>query len=337
MELTSTLWFFPGTVLAFMYLIANWWINKPRQRNVRTISLTLLYGFVSCCLILSIIFQLLFYAGSDLLSVLSIFVLIIALGIDLTSSIKKDRVLRRPAFWRLGILTIFVVVLYIVPHDTTIQFTYRDYPGFLKYYRTNKDTIDFVDLRNDYFKNDKGKKDYFTIVDNGDTLSHYLYNRGSKFHFYKNYDFYDKADTGQVLLKKHLLRHVPGEFAFGIRSNVKKVNMYLTFKSRIKPMSSLEQQPEVPFLSEEFDLDSQSEVELIENFVDSSEPPPVKYQIHLATDKVSDDTIAFQEMHYWIHKNNLMISILTYNDKTGRDEMVALMNDVIDTMKNSLE
>jgi hypothetical protein len=102
-------------------------------------------------------------------------------------------------------------------------------------------------------------------------------------------------------------------------------------------MTSLEQQPEVPFLSEEFDINSQAEVTEIENFIDTSESPPVKYQIYLASDTVSKDTIGFQETHYWIHKNNMVISILTYNDKTGRDEMTSLMNDVIDAMRGALE
>jgi hypothetical protein len=329
--------FITGTLLATTYLFANWWISKPEETNLRTISLTLLYGVVSCSLVLSLIFQLLFYPGAKQLSLLSLVVLIVALGIDLVSSINRKKVLKSQTIWRFVILTSFVIIFYILPQETRIQFTYRDHPSFLEYYGADNSGNDFVDIKDAYFKDDKEEDNYLGVVANGDTLSHFLYERGKKFDFYKNYDFYDKGDTDKVFSNKHLLQYVPGNFGFGIRSNVKKVNTYLIFSSKLESSASLSEQPEVPFLSEEFTFDSKAEVKLIEDFVDSSESPPVKYQIYLALETGSKDTIVFQEMHYWIHKDKLIVSILAYKDKIGRDEIVALMNDAITALGESLE
>ncbi len=329
--------FISGSILAFTYLFANWWISKPKESNVRTIALTLLYGLASFSLTISLIFQLLFYAGAHLQSILSIILLVIALGIDFISSRNRDKVIKKSTMWRVGILLCLVVVFYIVPQDNRIFFTYRDQPEFLEYYKTSNGEMDFVDLKEEYFGNHKDKNINITIVDEGDTLSRFLYSQHEKFDFHKKYDFYFAGKKDTAIMKRHLLKYIPGEFGFGLMDNVTKVNRYLIFKSATESSVTLSEQPEVPFLTEEFDLGPQSEVHLVVNFIDSTESPPVKYQVYLATDKVSKDTITIQEVQYWIHNNHLAVSILVYDSKTARDEMVALINNAIETMGKSLQ
>jgi hypothetical protein len=140
-----------GSLLGFIYLFANWWLHKPVERNARTVIVSILYGFASWNLTFAIIFKLLYLSGSDEMSIMSFIVLAFAIGIDLLSSINKLKVIDSWLKVRFAVLAILVAVLFLIPEDYRISFTYRNFPDFLEYYEANKDSDKFDTIRKNYF------------------------------------------------------------------------------------------------------------------------------------------------------------------------------------------
>jgi hypothetical protein len=143
-----------GTLLGILYLIANWWTNKPTETTFRTILITALYGLTFSCLAFSFIFKLLFLSGSDEMTGLSLILIIGTITIDLLTSINKTRVMNKRTIFRLFIFIPIVGLFFLISDDKRIKFTYRQNQDFLNYYEVNKDIYPtFYDLHKDYFKN----------------------------------------------------------------------------------------------------------------------------------------------------------------------------------------
>ena len=150
-ELTQ-IFFISATALGAIYLFANWWIDKPSTKSFRTICSSILYGMTSWALMFAIMFKILFYPGGDQMIFVSFMLLILAVVVDLSTSIGKKRVLSSWTIWRIAILVPIVITLLAIPDDSRISITYRKHPDFLKFYDENKGKKDFSDLEEQYFK-----------------------------------------------------------------------------------------------------------------------------------------------------------------------------------------
>ena len=60
---------------------------------------------------------------------------------------------------RIAILLTFTVILNAIPQDVRISITYRKHPGFLRYYKENKNKSDFSTLEEQYFESSQPAKD----------------------------------------------------------------------------------------------------------------------------------------------------------------------------------
>jgi hypothetical protein len=147
-----------GSLLGFIYLLGNWWINEPKEKSARTIIMSVLYGIASWSLTFTLIFKLLYLTGSDEMTIMSFILLGTAIGADLLTSISKSTVINQWTIWRIGILSACVIILYSVSEDYRISVTYRNYPEFLKYYKDNKDKEPFYVIQDDYFNKITEKK-----------------------------------------------------------------------------------------------------------------------------------------------------------------------------------
>jgi hypothetical protein len=142
-----------GSLLAVIYLFGNWWTNKPKETNARTIIVSILYGIASSSLAFALIFKLLYLSGSSEITILSFLFVGIAIGADLLTSIQRSKIMNAWTIWRFAILSTVVVILFFVSEDYRISVTYRNYPEFLEYYRNNKDKQPFDVIQDNYFNN----------------------------------------------------------------------------------------------------------------------------------------------------------------------------------------
>jgi len=148
-----------GTLLAAIYLIGYWWIDRPQRTSLRTIYVSTLYGITSFGLTISLVFTLLFYQGADQMTFISFSFLIVVIIVDMLSSIGKRKVLTIPVSIRIAILLTFTIILNAIPQDVRISITYRKHPGFLRYYKENKNKSNFGTLEEEYFKSSQPSKD----------------------------------------------------------------------------------------------------------------------------------------------------------------------------------
>jgi hypothetical protein len=148
----------PGTLLAVIYLFGHWWIDRPQRSSLRTICVSTLYGITSFGLMMSLIFTILFYSQGDQMTFISFSFLIVAIIVDMLSSIRKRKILTIPVSIRIAILLTFTIVLSAIPEDVRISITYRKHPGFLRYYRENKSKMDFGTLEEQYFESSQPSK-----------------------------------------------------------------------------------------------------------------------------------------------------------------------------------
>lgn len=145
-----------GSLLAVIYLFGNWWINKTKETNARTIIVSILYGVASSSLAFALMFKLLYLSGSSEITFLSFGFVAVAISTDLLTSIKKLKVMNSWTIWRLSILSTVLIVLMLVSEDYRISVTYRNYPGFLEYYKDNKEKEPFYIIQDNYFSNNNG-------------------------------------------------------------------------------------------------------------------------------------------------------------------------------------
>ena len=142
-----------GPLLAILYLVANWWTNRPPETTFRTIALTGLYGLTFSCFTFTVIFKLLYLIGSAEMTILSFILMVITLLLDFIPSINKTMVLNAKTTIRLCVFAPFVGIFFFISDDARVKFTYRDDEKFINYYETNKEQYQSIfDLREAYIK-----------------------------------------------------------------------------------------------------------------------------------------------------------------------------------------
>ena len=147
-----------GTILGLFYLFSTWWTLKPKHKNTRTIIISILYGLACWSLMFTLIFKLLYLEGSDEMTIMSMILLMVAIGLDILTSIKKLKLINRWMIFRISILTSFALTFLIIPDDSRIAITYRDYPELLKLYEMNREKFSFFVIQREYFNNQSNLK-----------------------------------------------------------------------------------------------------------------------------------------------------------------------------------
>lgn len=102
-----------GSLLAFFYLIGNWWIHKPNKANKRIIVFTILYGFNLFCLIFALVYRSLDLTGSLQMLMLSTCISILTVFFDWISSINKEMVLNKWMGLKVALLGLTVLYLFL--------------------------------------------------------------------------------------------------------------------------------------------------------------------------------------------------------------------------------
>lgn len=167
--------------------------------------------------------------------------------------------------------------------------------------------------------------------DKGDTLS-YFYYRG-----HKDYEFYDTNGADSVFIHKENLLKMPGEFVLGLKSRNGNPYMYLIFKADSTLKIGTNWESTIPFLQDEYSLNRDYEVRVIENRVDTTNYVVRKYETKAAIDKNSKDTILYQETNYFFQGNTIGGTLVVYNNLKTREEMRELGSDAIEQMNESIK
>ncbi len=169
------------------------------------------------------------------------------------------------------------------------------------------------------------------VADKKDTLSYFYYKGHMK------YEFYDSIGADSLFSDKTILPKIPGQFKFGIKDRVGNPNRFLMFRQISNSELKFPKEFQVPFLGEELISNSDYNVELFENYIDSTDIPVRKYETYVAIDKATKDTIIFQEVSYIIYKNFLLTSFMVYDNLKTREEMRLLIDDAGEKMKESVK
>jgi hypothetical protein len=178
---------------------------------------------------------------------------------------------------------------------------------------------------------DKPQGVNFAVMDKTDTLSHFYYEGHEK------YQFYSPGGVDTLFSDKNILTKIPGQFKFGIKDRVGNPNRFLVFSKTSESPLEFTKEPRVPFLGEELITYSNYSVELFENYIDSTNGPVRKYETYVAIDRITKDTIIFQEVNYMIYKNNLLTSYIVYDNPDTREEMRLVLDDAKEKMKESVK
>jgi hypothetical protein len=148
---TFEITFLSGLLLGAVYLLANWWVNKPELKTGRTIFITILYGIVSFLLTFAILFYFLFLPGDREMAIVAFVALLVVSGLDAITASGKPKVSNATTRWRLTALSAIVIVYTMISPDTRIKFVYRNYPEFLEYYESNKSSMEISQIEESYF------------------------------------------------------------------------------------------------------------------------------------------------------------------------------------------
>lgn len=148
-ELTSNIMLyaalgFAATVLAGGYLFGYYWMNKPSEKNFRTVVITVLYGLSFAMATLSFAALEMFAESSMEASAFALLVFILVLVIDFITSIKRSRVINEQTVFRAVALGTIVLILNLIPQSVHVPFTYRKYPQFVAYYKKHQTEGSFL-------------------------------------------------------------------------------------------------------------------------------------------------------------------------------------------------
>lgn len=140
-----------GILLAASYLFANWWLTKPSTTSARTVLITMMYGFTSCVLVLAFIFKFLYLPGESGMVIIGFVLVPVALLLDLLVSIGKARVIEKRTAVRFAAMVVILLIYMGIGNENRIRFSYRNYPEFLQYYESQKDSQIFFHIEESYF------------------------------------------------------------------------------------------------------------------------------------------------------------------------------------------
>jgi len=165
------------------------------------------------------------------------------------------------------------------------------------------------------------------VMEKGDTLSYFNYTNDNL----ENFDlFTDKTDLDSVIGNKKAQAKLIGKFAFGFRDKRRPINRLLGFEGVPIEKFKVTGIAEMPFLDEEFNLTQKYDVKLITNYIDSLLQQVRKNEAQIAIDKASGDTLVYQECAYMFRmpeKEELVLTILIYDNRSKKKEMLELLND----------
>ncbi|MEJ0029930.1 MAG: hypothetical protein WDO15_06000 [Bacteroidota bacterium] len=121
---------------AVSYLVAFYWIDKPRMRSERTAIVTFVYGIAFAALTLaSFVFLSHYVRFSDEVTIVCLGVMMFAFLLDLLWSSKaRPMVVNNRILVRFGVFALLIAFMYIVPEHQRVEMTFRKYPWFLDYY-----------------------------------------------------------------------------------------------------------------------------------------------------------------------------------------------------------
>jgi hypothetical protein len=176
----------------------------------------------------------------------------------------------------------------------------------------------------------QSKKDptmHFVVKDKKDTLSHLHQEANEK------YQFYDADRADNLFSNKNILSKFPGRLILGIKDRSENPNRFLTFGK--KSTKNFPSDTQVPFFGEEFLSNSEYRVEILDNYVDTLDYP-TKTLTYIAIDKITMDTILFQELNYVIVEDNLMTYFFVYDNLKTKEEMMALLYGVGEKIQESV-
>jgi len=164
----------------------------------------------------------------------------------------------------------------------------------------------------------------------GDTLSYFYYPG------HKDYEFYDTNGADSVFSNKTNLSKMPGQLVIGLKNRNGKPHMYLVFKADSTLKLGTKWDSSIPFLNDEYFLKSNYDVAVIENRADTTNNVIRKYETKAAIDKVSRDTILYQETNYFFQGNTIGGTFVVYDNQKTREEMRELGNDALQHMMQSV-
>lgn len=141
-----------GMLLAASYLFANWWLTKPSITSARTVLITILYGFTSCVLVLAFVFKFLYLPGEAEMVIIGLVLVPVALLLDLLTSIGRVRVIEKRTAVRFAMMVVILLIYMGIGNENRIRFSYRNYPEFLQYYESQKDSQIFFHIEESYFE-----------------------------------------------------------------------------------------------------------------------------------------------------------------------------------------
>lgn len=140
-----------ATAVALCYLFGYWWVNKPLVTSFRNVLFTILYGFALFGMSCALLFHLLYLSGSAEMTFGSCFIGLIVVALDaITAAFTKTITINFGTTLRLLIFACLIIPLSFYRQSSRINFTYRNYPDFLKLYEEHKSTTPFPELVEEY-------------------------------------------------------------------------------------------------------------------------------------------------------------------------------------------
>jgi hypothetical protein len=184
--------------------------------------------------------------------------------------------------------------------------------------------------------NEKPEGINLLITDEQDTVSYFYYDNG-KLAKYRVYDRQSNLDS--VIQSKSAQSKIRGDLVFGIKSKENPLNYFLVFRGVLPRRFELATKPQTQFLDEEFGITSNYRVDLTENYIDSTTSPIRKIETFAAIRNHTNDTILFQDNIYAFRDKKMdevILSIVVYDNDKTREEMRLLLNDAVTKMKTSI-
>lgn len=171
----------------------------------------------------------------------------------------------------------------------------------------------------------------FLVTNGQDTISHFYY------HGHEKYQFYVGEGLDSLLINKELREKLPGTFTMGVMDRINFVNRFISFHGIPLDFFDDIDDIKVEFMADEFNLADDYIVAVMENYMDSTYNPIVKYETYVALNKQSKDTILFQEMSYLFTEHQIIAHYYVYDNLDTREEIRLVVNDAIKTIKKSTE
>jgi hypothetical protein len=166
------------------------------------------------------------------------------------------------------------------------------------------------------------------VTDKRDTIAYFNYATD----YFKKYYFLDKHNSlDSAVGNKQAQSKLLGEFQFGFRDRTNPTNRLIAFWKIPISVFKISSAAALPFLHEEFDLQTDYDVSLIANQIDSLATEVRKIEVQIAIDKNSGDTLIYQESTFTFRKpdqKELILTVLIYDKPEVRNEMIDFVKDI---------